>query len=91
MLNWKWIVEPSDRSKNAMPDEAIYRITLLCEWYWQHSAVYKKVFSVSAELCTKKWVCFELIFTVWTMISKTDYCSVLNYRSCFINVAVCSF
>ena len=90
MLNWEWAVEPPGRSKNAMPDEAMHRTTLLCEWYWWHSAVHKKVFPVSAEPCTKKWVCSELISTVWTMVSKADYCSVLSCGNCLVNVAVCS-
>ena len=33
MLNWKWAVEPSGRSKNAMSDKITHRITLLCEQY----------------------------------------------------------
>ena len=90
MLNQKWAVEPPDRNKNAIPDKTMHRTTLPCEWYWWHSAVHKKVFSVSAESCTKKWACSELVSTAWTMILKADYCSVLNYGSCSVNVAVYS-
>ena len=32
MLNWKWAVEFSGRSKNAISDEITHKITLLCEW-----------------------------------------------------------
>ena len=63
MLNQEWAVEPPGRSKNAMPDEAMHRITLPCEQYWQHSAVHKKVFPVLAGPCTKKWACSRLVFT----------------------------
>ena len=90
MLNWKWAVEPSDRNKNAMSDKAMHKTILLCEWYWWHSAVHKKVFSVLAEPCTKKWACSGLISTAWTMISKADCCSVLNCKNYSVNIAACS-
>ena len=31
MLNWKWAVESSGRSKNAISDEITHRITLFCK------------------------------------------------------------
>ena len=91
MLNWEWAVEPLSRNKNAMLNEVIYRITLLCEWYWWYSAVHKKVFPVPAGLCIKKWACSGLIFTVWMMISKADCCFMLSYESCSVNIAACLF